>query len=68
MHRWKAAARDGGDVVELIQQRAGSPVFDHRDLSQTAQYAMGKGGGTLAAAGKRHDEHDLALRLLQHRQ
>jgi len=23
---------------------------------------------TLAAAGKRHDEYDLALRLLQHRQ
>jgi hypothetical protein len=29
---------------------------------------MGKGSRSLATAGKRHDEYDLALRLLQHRQ
>jgi hypothetical protein len=68
MHRRKAAARDGSDIVELVQQRTGVPVFDDRDLPQAAQHAMGEGGGTLAAAGKRHDEHDLALRPLQHRQ
>jgi hypothetical protein len=68
MHGRKAAARDRREIIELIEQRTRPPLLDDRDLSQTAQHTMREGGGTLAAAGKRHDEHDLALRVLQHRQ
>jgi hypothetical protein len=42
MHRRKAAARDGGDVINFVQQRAGAPVLDDRDLPRTAEHAMGE--------------------------